>query len=73
MGYSDQRITIGAADSYNASLQPGNELEEVVVTSLGIKREKQALWYAISESNPSEGIKEYYLGGLEDFFEEEML
>ncbi len=33
VGYSDQRITIGAADSYNASLQPGNELEEVVVTN----------------------------------------
>ena len=48
VGYTDQRITIGAEDSYNASLQPGNELDEVVVTSLGIKREKQALGYAVS-------------------------
>lgn len=49
VGYTDQRITIGAEDSYNLSLQPGNELEEVIVTSLGIKREKQVLGYAVSE------------------------
>jgi len=49
VGYTDQRITIGAEDAYNLSLQPGNELEEVIVTSLGIKREKQALGYAVSE------------------------
>ena len=61
VGYTDQKITVGAADAYNISLQPGNQLEEVVVTSLGIKREKQALGYAvqttISESNPSNGKK----------------
>jgi outer membrane receptor protein involved in Fe transport len=49
VGYTDQKITIGTADNYNISLQPGNQLEEVVVTSLGIKREKQALGYAVSE------------------------
>ncbi|MEK9613336.1 MAG: TonB-dependent receptor plug domain-containing protein, partial [Flavobacteriaceae bacterium] len=49
VGYTDQKITVGSADSYNVSLQPGNQLEEVVVTSLGIKREKQALGYAVSE------------------------
>jgi len=51
VGYTDQKITIGAADSYDIGLQPGNQLEEVVVTSLGIKREKQALGYAVSEVN----------------------
>ena len=40
---------MGAADNYTVSLSSSNELEEVVVTSLGIKREKQALGYAISE------------------------
>lgn len=49
IGYVDQKVTIGAADSYTVSLQPGNQLEEVVVTSLGILREKQALGYAVSE------------------------
>ena len=42
---------IGAADSYDVGLQPGNQLEEVVVNSLGIKREKQALGCAVSEVN----------------------
>lgn len=49
VGYADQRITIGTADSYSITLTADNELEEVVVTSLGIQREKQALVYAISE------------------------
>jgi TonB-linked SusC/RagA family outer membrane protein len=48
VGYTDQRITIGAEDAYNLSLQPGNELEEVVITALGIKREKKALGYSVS-------------------------
>jgi len=49
VGYTDQKVTVGTADTYNVSLQPGNQLEEVIVTSLGIKREKQALGYAVSE------------------------
>lgn len=49
VGYTDQRITVGSSDTNNVTLQAGNELEEVVVTSLGIKREKQALGYAVSE------------------------
>ncbi|MGC6414866.1 MAG: SusC/RagA family TonB-linked outer membrane protein [Bacteroidia bacterium] len=46
VGYADQKITIGPADTYAISLQPGNQLEEVVVTSLGISREKKSLGYA---------------------------
>ena len=49
VGYADQRIVVGSQDIYSISLIPDNELEEVVVTSLGIQREKQALGYAISE------------------------
>ena len=49
VGYADQSLTIGSQDNYTVSLSPDNELEEVVVTSLGIQREKQALGYAISE------------------------
>ena len=49
VGYTDQKIPIGTSDTFNVSLKPGNQLEEVIVTSLGIKREKQALGYAVSE------------------------
>jgi TonB-dependent SusC/RagA subfamily outer membrane receptor len=49
VGYETSAITVGADDQINVSLAQGNELEEVIVTSLGIKREKQALGYAVSE------------------------
>ena len=51
VGYTDQKIPIGTSDTFNVSLKPGNQLEEVIVTSLGIKREKQALGYAVSVLN----------------------
>jgi len=49
VGYETTAITVGADSVINASLAQGNQLEEVIVTSLGIKREKQALGYAVSE------------------------
>lgn len=49
VGYTDQKVTTGAADNYAVSLSPWNELEEIVVISLGIKRKKQVLGYAVSE------------------------
>jgi TonB-linked SusC/RagA family outer membrane protein len=49
VGYAEQRITVGSQDNYTVSLSPDNELEEVVVTSLGIKREAAQLGYAISK------------------------
>ena len=47
VGYADQSIPVGSQDSYSATLTPDNELDEVVVTSLGIKREAKALGYAV--------------------------
>ena len=47
VGYTNQSLVVGAADSYSITLAPGNELEEVVVTSLGIKREAKAIGYAV--------------------------
>ena len=47
VGYEDTNVTVGDADSYSISLDLGNELDEVVVTSLGIKRESKALGYSI--------------------------
>ena len=49
VGYADSNILVGEADNYAIGLQTDNLLEEVVVTSLGIKREKKALGYAVSE------------------------
>ena len=43
VGYADQSIPVGSQDSYSATLSPDNELEEVIVTYLGIKREAKAL------------------------------
>ena len=49
VGYQSQEIVVGSDDTINVALEAGSELEEVIVTSLGITREKQALGYAISE------------------------
>ena len=49
VGYESFIVTIEDQDQINFSLQQGNQLDEVIVTSLGIKREKQALGYAVSE------------------------
>ena len=48
VGYSSQDITVGSSDTIDASLQPDNSLDEVVVTAQGIKKEKKALGYAVS-------------------------
>ncbi len=40
VGYADQRITVGDADNYSISLGLDNELEEVVLTALGLEKKK---------------------------------
>lgn len=47
VGYQNANLTVGEADAYSLSLQLGNELAEVVVTSLGISREMKSLGYAV--------------------------
>lgn len=47
-GYSTQEIEIGAQNVVNITMSEGVELGEVVVTGLGIKREKKALGYAVT-------------------------
>ena len=54
VGYETSTAAVTGLDQINFSLEQGNQLEEVIVTSLGIKIEKQALGYAVSEvSNES--------------------
>ncbi|MGB5378987.1 SusC/RagA family TonB-linked outer membrane protein [Muriicola sp.] len=50
IGQRDVRVTIGASNTINVQMQEDAQaLEEVVVTAQGIKKEKQALGYAVSE------------------------
>lgn len=47
IGMKDVEITIGSSNTYDVAMQESAEaLEEVVVTALGIKREKKSLGYA---------------------------
>ena len=47
-GFSTQEIEISASNVVDVIMSAGVELNEVVVTSLGIKREKKALGYGVA-------------------------
>ena len=50
IGQQDVRRTVGASNSINVQMQEDAQaLEEVIVTAQGIRKEKQALGYAVSE------------------------
>ena len=49
VGYSDQNITVSASNTINATLQPDNTLDEVIVTALGIKKEEKSIGYSIQK------------------------
>ena len=50
MGYHDQTVTVGKAGVYEIIMKPDSEqLEEVIVTALGMKREKRSLGYAATD------------------------
>ena len=50
LGYTPQEVALQGRSNVNVELQPeSSELNEVVVTALGIKREKKALGYAMQE------------------------
>lgn len=46
IGYQEEVVALGASDIIDITLREGVALEEVVVTALGIKREKKTLGYA---------------------------
>ena len=54
VGYETAVVTVGAGNVINITLSLGTQLEEVIVTSLGITREKRALGYAVSEVDESQ-------------------
>ena len=47
IGFEDQEITVGSQNEINVSLVPSaNDLNEVVVTALGVKRQKREIGYS---------------------------
>ncbi|MGB8194145.1 MAG: SusC/RagA family TonB-linked outer membrane protein [Chitinophagaceae bacterium] len=53
-GYVSQEIKIGKSDSYSVQLDEAGALSEVVVTALGISKDKKALGYATQEVKAAE-------------------
>lgn len=53
-GFTTQEIAIGTQTVINAVLSEGLELDEIVVTGLGIKKEKKALGYAVTTIGSSD-------------------
>ena len=53
IGYHKAEVSVAGKDRVKVTLTPSSEqLSEVVVTALGIKREKRALGYAMQEVDP---------------------
>ena len=61
IGYQTQNILVSDEAEFSVSLQPDNELSEVVVTALGLSREKKSLGYSVSEISGDQinTIKDY--------------
>jgi TonB-linked SusC/RagA family outer membrane protein len=58
VGFETQNITVGNANVINVSLVPdANALGEVVVTALGVARDKRALQYSVTEVDGSNFTK----------------
>ena len=40
VGYADQRVTVGAQDQYSINMQSDSELDEIILTALGLEKKK---------------------------------
>ena len=49
VNYKSQEVPLSSESAYTITLQEGGDLSEVVVTALGIRREKKALGYSSQE------------------------
>jgi TonB-linked SusC/RagA family outer membrane protein len=55
IGMQAQNVTVGSADTYNVSMQESaSELDEVVVTALGLERQEKSLTYATQQVDTEE-------------------
>ncbi|MEO7044171.1 MAG: SusC/RagA family TonB-linked outer membrane protein [Ferruginibacter sp.] len=58
VGFSPQEVKVGKSSSIIVTLQRGNNnLEEVVVTALGIKKDRKGLGYSVSDLSAKELMK----------------
>ncbi|MDR3119026.1 MAG: SusC/RagA family TonB-linked outer membrane protein [Mediterranea sp.] len=58
VGYVSKEVTVGASSVYNVVLEENAQtLDEIVVTAMGIKKEKKALGYAVADINSAELLK----------------
>lgn len=53
-GYNTREVSLGESNTVNVELAEGVELSEVVVTGLGIKKEKKALGYGVTTIGESQ-------------------
>ncbi|MCF0175309.1 MAG: SusC/RagA family TonB-linked outer membrane protein [Bacteroidales bacterium] len=69
MGYFEQTVTVGKSNFYEVIMKPDTEqLDEVIVTALGMKREKRSLGYAatdVSGENLTQASSSNWLNGLQ--------
>src|SRR5690554_3981528 len=49
VGFETQENAVGASNTINVTMKAGSQLDEVVVTALGVSREKQSLGYSTQE------------------------
>ncbi|WP_339848221.1 SusC/RagA family TonB-linked outer membrane protein [uncultured Dokdonia sp.] len=54
VGFTDQTIMVGTSSTINVTLAAGDALDEVVITALGISREKKSLGYSTQEVSGEE-------------------
>lgn len=58
IGYKTKNVVVGDETIYNITLEEdASQLDEVIITSLGIKKEKRSLGYAASELKSEEIVK----------------
>lgn len=48
-GFRSYNVNVGSASSYNVALEAGGDMEEVVVTALGISRKQRSLGYSTQQ------------------------
>ena len=55
LGYETARVTVGSRTRFDVTLrEAASEIEQVVVTALGIKRQEKALSYNVQQVAPSD-------------------
>lgn len=57
VGYKSKEVTVGSKKYIDVSLESDGVLNEVVVTALGIKKDKKAVGYAIQEVKGNDLVK----------------